>query len=228
MKRNLKNKLSFFLGKIMIASIAVMVIGSQTAFGAITTSLDIGDRGTEVTELQTFLATDVSIYPSGLVTGYFGQLTKAAVERFQSEQGIVSSGTPATTGYGRVGPMTRARINLLLSNDNQAQWDSSPSITTPLVQSTNSSATINWGTNEATLGQIYLSTSPLQFNEATGPRQQPFVSGALTNDDGGYQSNHSVTLQNLQSNTTYYYMVRGIDSAGNMSMVWPRTLRTTQ
>ena len=45
--------------------------------------------------------------------GYFGSLTETAVEAFQSATGIVSSGTPQTSGYGQVGPQTRAKIGAL-------------------------------------------------------------------------------------------------------------------
>lgn len=53
------------------------------------------------------------MYPEKLVTGYFGPLTLKAVQRFQTKYGIVSSGSPSTTGYGRVGPRTRAKLNEL-------------------------------------------------------------------------------------------------------------------
>lgn len=44
-------------------------------------------------------------------TGYFGALTLAAVQKLQLKHGIVTSGTPETTGFGRVGPKTRAYLN---------------------------------------------------------------------------------------------------------------------
>ena len=52
------------------------------------------------------------MYPEGLVTGYYGNLTKLAVGRFQIKYGIVTSTGDA--GYGNVGPKTRAKINSLL------------------------------------------------------------------------------------------------------------------
>ena len=52
----------------------------------------------EVSKLQQFLAQDKAIYPEGLVTGYFGTLTQQAVQRWQAKYGVVSSGTPVTTG----------------------------------------------------------------------------------------------------------------------------------
>lgn len=204
----------------------VSFLGIQSAHAAISTSLDFGDTGSEVTELQTYLATNSSIYPSGLVTGYFGPLTQAAVQRFQTAQGIVSSGNPESTGYGRVGPLTRARINALLGGGSPITWDATPVLTNPSVQVTNTTAVLAWTSNEQTEGQVYWSTSPLVFNEANGPRQQPYVSGTLALDAGGSQTNHTVTVSNLQANTVYYYLVRGVDSGGNMSMIWPSTFRT--
>jgi len=223
-----RSRLGLFSGVAGMAMFAVMFLGIQNASAAITSQLDVGDRGSEVTELQTYLATNASIYPSGLVTGYFGPLTQAGVQRFQTAQGIVSAGTPETTGYGRVGPRTMVRINELMSSGGQAYWDTSPSLSNPSVQYTNTTATFRWTTNEPTQGQVHWSNTPLQFNEATGPRQQPYVSGTLALDAGGLQTNHTVTVSNLQANTIYYYLVRGVDNVGNMSMVWPSSFRTNQ
>jgi peptidoglycan hydrolase-like protein with peptidoglycan-binding domain len=204
----------------------ILMLGIQSASAAITVSLDFGDTGSQVTELQTYLATNSTIYPSGLVTGYFGPLTQAAVQRFQNAQGIVSSGNPESTGYGRVGPLTMARINALLGGGSPITWDATPVLTNPTVQVTNTTVTIAWISNEQTQGQVYWSASPLVFYEANGPRQQPYVSGTLALDAGGSQTNHTVTVSNLQANTVYYYLVRGVDNGGNMSMIWPSTFRT--
>src|SRR3989338_5961637 len=223
-----RSRLGLFSGVAGMAMFAVMFLGIQNASAALTSQLDFGDSGSEVTELQTYLATNASIYPSGLITGYFGPLTQAGVQKFQAAQGIVSQGTPETTGYGRVGPQTMARINSLLGSGGQVSWDTSPSLSNTTVQYTNTSATFTWTTNEPTQGQVYWSNAPLQFNEATGPRQQPYVSRTLALDAGGLQTNHMVTVSNLQANTTYYYLVRAVDNIGNMSMVWPSSFRTNQ
>lgn len=213
----------------MATMFAVMFLGVQSASAAITSSLDFGSTGSQVTELQTYLATNPSIYPSGLITGYFGPLTQAAVQRFQTAQGIVSDGTPETTGYGRVGPQTMARINILTGyGGGQVSLDTSPTLSNPSVQYTRTTATFTWTTNEPTQGQVYWSNTPIQFDEATGPRQQPYVSGTLALDAGGLQTSHTVMVSNLQANTTYYYLVRGVDNVGNMSMVWPSSFHTNQ
>ncbi|PIR86259.1 hypothetical protein COU13_01975 [Candidatus Kaiserbacteria bacterium CG10_big_fil_rev_8_21_14_0_10_43_70] len=76
----------------------------------ITRGLSIGSEGADVTALQKYLASDPSIYPEAIISGYFGTLTQAAVGRWQASRGIVSSGTPDTTGYGSVGPRTREAL----------------------------------------------------------------------------------------------------------------------
>ncbi|MEK7107488.1 MAG: peptidoglycan-binding domain-containing protein [Patescibacteria group bacterium] len=73
-------------------------------------TLKRGSSGADVTRLQQFLARDKSIYPEGIVNGTYGPLTEKAVQRFQVKNGIVSSGTPDTTGYGAVGPRTAAAM----------------------------------------------------------------------------------------------------------------------
>ena len=88
--------------------------GATTAPGScptITAALGPGSTGPNVTVLQQFLAHFPELYPEGKVTGYYGDLTVAAVKRFQAKYNIASSGTPSTTGYGRVGPKTLEVIN---------------------------------------------------------------------------------------------------------------------
>lgn len=65
-----------------------------------------------VSDLQRFLSsTGDFTYPR--ITGYYGDATVAAVKRFQAREGIVSSGSPGTTGYGLAGPKTRERVREL-------------------------------------------------------------------------------------------------------------------
>lgn len=78
-------------------------------------TLKAGTSGDDVLRLQQFLARDVSVYPEGMTTGYYGSLTQTAVQRWQVKYNIVSSGTPESTGYGMVGPRTAAAIALLCS-----------------------------------------------------------------------------------------------------------------
>ena len=93
-----------------------------------TLSLGLTDAKTngEVSKLQQFLAQDKTIYPEGLVTGYFGSLTQKAMQRWQARNGIVSSGSPATTGYGVVGPKTRAKLQAITFSSSTAPLTPTP------------------------------------------------------------------------------------------------------
>ncbi|MDP3735412.1 MAG: peptidoglycan-binding domain-containing protein [bacterium] len=76
-----------------------------------TLGLGMRDAGTggEVSKLQKFLIKKGQL-EAGLATGYFGKLTQAAVRMWQGASGVVSSGSPATTGYGLIGPKSRALL----------------------------------------------------------------------------------------------------------------------
>jgi peptidoglycan hydrolase-like protein with peptidoglycan-binding domain len=76
----------------------------------ITKPLSKGSSGTWVIILQTLLATNATIFPEQAVTGYYGPATARAVGRFQIKYGIAKQGD---TGYGSVGPKTRAVLNTL-------------------------------------------------------------------------------------------------------------------
>jgi hypothetical protein len=87
--------------------------GLQTA--SLTRNLYKGLKGDDVKTLQTFLVNQKYLTADS-VTGFFGPLTEKAVQAFQKSQNIISSGTPLSTGYGNVGPMTRTKINPMLSS----------------------------------------------------------------------------------------------------------------
>lgn len=64
--------------------------------------LAFGNRSDDVRRLQEILKQDSSIYPEGIVSGYFGPATREAVRKFQKKYGIST--------VGRVGPATRAKL----------------------------------------------------------------------------------------------------------------------
>jgi len=210
--------------------LAVGFFGIQNAYAMITGELDLGDRGTEVTELQTYLATDSNLYPSGLVTGYYGQLTKAGIERFQTTEGIVSNGTPSTTGYGRVGPQTRTALNVKLSGVNQLGDVYAPIIRTVGATTGNTTASVNWTASESSFGKVYYSISPIRISnifDVTGVYSgEPIVTGTLAQYDNNPRVSHTVNISGLASNTTYNYIVVVYDAAKNVSITSPSTFRT--
>lgn len=74
-------------------------------------NLQVGSEGGDVTKLQTFLSKDKTVYPEGIVSGYFGKLTEDAVRRWQAAHNVVATGTAASTGFGMVGPQTRGEMD---------------------------------------------------------------------------------------------------------------------
>ncbi len=75
---------------------AAQAVVSSAASTSFTKDLTVGSSGAEVTALQNA----IGVTPA---TGYFGALTKAAVQKYQASKGI------SATGF--VGPLTRAALN---------------------------------------------------------------------------------------------------------------------
>jgi peptidoglycan hydrolase-like protein with peptidoglycan-binding domain len=126
---------SLLLAVPLVASATVAASSSPSAIAcpSLFRTLAVGSTGSDVENLQAFLAQSPSIYPQGIVTGYFGTLTEAAVERWQTAHGIVASGTPTTTGYGIVGPRTRIAIGLTCVSPDQGQTPPTAPTNSPLT-----------------------------------------------------------------------------------------------
>jgi len=88
------------------ATIALFFLALAVPSVASARTLSLGMSGSDVKALQQALV--VKGYMTGAATGYFGQVTLAAVKKFQCEQQIVCSGT----SYGLVGPRTQAALSL--------------------------------------------------------------------------------------------------------------------
>jgi hypothetical protein len=122
------------MGRQLFAMGLVVVFGfisfpASTNAAIFARPLSIGSKGADVSALQQFLK-DQTYFTYPTITGYFGLATQTAVKAFQSAHNIVSSGTPETTGYGRVGPLTRALLTQLSSTT-----------TTPIVSATSTTTT---------------------------------------------------------------------------------------
>jgi len=83
-----------------------------------TRNLKLGSKGEDVRYLQILLKyLDEEIYPEGLITGYFGPLTRKAVKRFQEKYSKeILEPLGLKQGTGVVGPKTREKLNFLLEN----------------------------------------------------------------------------------------------------------------
>lgn len=86
---------------------AVPILPAVVPNAVFSATLQTGMTSPDVVRLQTLLASRPDLYPQGTVSGYFGPLTLAAVEKFQVAYGIA---TPGASGYGVVGPKTRAKL----------------------------------------------------------------------------------------------------------------------
>ncbi len=177
--------------------------------------LQLGMSGSDVSDLQAFLAKDSSVYPQGLVTGYFGTLTQSAVSKFQSKNGLAV--------VGRVGPLTMSLINSQMSSGG-----GSASIIGPVsVNATSTGTTIMWNTSQNTSATLYYGTTPLPMTEAS-PGGVAIVGGSSLLVNSDFTSFHTANLTGLQPNMTYYYVIDVRDSSGNQHLTWPATFRTTQ
>src|SRR3989344_5472068 len=106
--KNTRNVMKMGLATVAFTALVfTLFFVTKHADAALTSNLSVGSTGSQVSELQAYLALDSSIYPEGIVSGTFGTLTEAAVKRFQAKYGI-----PAT---GFVGPLTRSKLNTLIS-----------------------------------------------------------------------------------------------------------------
>ena len=208
-----------FAAVIAAAAIIFMSVPFMARAEVLTRQLQIGMSGSDVTALQTFLAADPTLYPQGLVTGYFGSLTKAAVARFQTRNGI--------SAVGRVGPQTLPVLNAQMANSTGGTVSNGGAIlsNTNVSIGTNN-ATVSFNTNEAVRASVYYSASPLNVYETTN---DVVVSGAnVASTDSSMTNSKAITISGLQANTTYYYMVYTTDASGNVTVSSPTFFHTNQ
>jgi len=203
----------------VLSFITITAATSEKAFAAITSELDLGSTGSQVTQLQQFLATNPLIYPERLVTGYFGPLTKAAVQQMQISYNIY----PA----GRVGPITIDKINSVLATGYGLDTIA-PYISSVNLQTNRTSATVSLTTSENTRAQVYYDTVPLQVDESTRFFELAYISGNQASYTTNYMTSHTVNLQSLQPNTRYYYVARVVDPAGTATITSQYTFTTVQ
>lgn len=218
----------------LLAAFALPMVTNAATF--LTSTLRVGTRGTEVSALQQFLRSDPTVYPQGLVTGYFGALTKAAVQRFQATHGLSADGI--------VGPMTRAEINALGNltpgssagtvpgNTNLAPIMSAVALTVngTSTATTSNNATVNtsvlyWTTNELTRAKLYVSPNPIVVQEVTNDRTEPVISGTAFADPN-FSTTHSFPIVNLFQNTPYYFVAVSVDVDGNVTVSPAGTFRS--
>lgn len=174
-----------------------------------TQTLRQGMVNDDVTRLQQLLSTDPSIYPEGIVTGYFGQLTRKAVQQFQSKYSVVSSGDEGTTGYGLVGPKTRAKLQEVFgSTAIPAQSVAQPAETAQSVSPVFNTTLLRGMFSEAALQLQQLLNSDPDTQVATegpgSPSNETTFYGSLTeNAVQRFQVKHDIVSSGSPSTTGY-------------------------
>ncbi len=206
--------------------VSALILAPSLAFAAfspISSQLDFGESNGDVTKLQTFLAANPSIYPQGLVTGYYGSLTVNAVKAFQNFYGL--------SPVGRVGPLTIAKINELIANGSWGNGGGSvsgdatgPQFTSLTNTIAQTSATFTWSTNENATAKVFYNTSPVRMNEGDiNSVGFGATSGLTGGNDNQLRTTQTVTVAGLQPNTVYYYTLVSTDANGNVSVWNPNT-----
>lgn len=202
-----------------------------------------GMTGDDVKLLQEILATDPDIYPEGLITGYYGNLTKNAVKRFQKLAGLEQ--------VGNVGPQTLSKLNELLA----VGAGNSGHVPPGLLIAPGIRKKVNIEILKPLPGQILPPGIAKKLSgELPGEDTTPPVISAVTvsnrteisvkitwvtnenSDSKVYYDtvtplvvststpvvsstdlvlNHEITLSSLTPNTTYYFIVSSTDNKGN-------------
>jgi len=115
-------------------------VAASSASISFSRPLSRGAIGNDVRLLQQlFNAHGIVVAVSGVgspgrETVYFGLLTERAVQKFQAQYGIVSSGAPETTGYGRVGPKTLAKLQEVFGDAEATPAAATAPAETPLLE----------------------------------------------------------------------------------------------
>lgn len=104
------NKIEELKSELILVESGITPGESGASCISINQDLKKGMENAEVKRLQVFLAQDPGVYPENITSGYFGNLTELAVQRWQAKHGVVSYGSAYTTGFGLVGPQTRRAI----------------------------------------------------------------------------------------------------------------------
>lgn len=90
---------------------------------AFTRDLHRGQQSDEIRDLQEILKSDPSIYPEGLVTGYYGKLTESAIKKLQGRYGLPETGTLDDATRKIIYP-TNIEIKVVAPNGGEV-WDKS-------------------------------------------------------------------------------------------------------
>ncbi len=150
-----------------------------------TKNLTIGSSGTDVVNLQKVLEKEGYLaLPAGVQKGYFGNVTKEALRKFQKANNITSTGI--------FGPRTRSFYNSQVNAQVKSEMNTQALIVSPTIESSQSSQSNNQNIKSSstiTANQVPSlednSSSPL-------PRGKEVVTGGASIDTAKAPSPHAV------------------------------------
>ena len=203
MKNKTINSLS-----IIATAIALVAVPFAASAATVSRNLAVGMSGADVSSLQTFLSHDDLYYPDGVVTGYFGPLTKAAVVNFQTYNNLPKTGQIDAATL----PVLDAKMALDGNGGPKAIISGVGVVAIP------NSALIKFDTNEPAQGLVYFSTKPLAITEHWNSVD---VVANMVATDKDFHTSQGIVIKNLQPKTTYYYMVSATDKYNNVSVSMP-------
>lgn len=185
-------------------------------------SLQIGSESANVTSLQQFLRSNVNIYPAGLVTGFFGPLTAAAVTQYQLSYNIGVDGI--------AGPVTQNNVNNVIGVGKGIDL-SAPVISNLTALPSGRNVSFAFNSNKPVKTTVFYDTKPIilnnWYNSGAASLAIPGISGTESTDSS-FSLNKQFTLNNLSAGSLYYYTVTATDQSGNTSITWPSTFVTGQ
>ncbi len=126
--------------------------------------------------------------------------------------------TPSTTYYYRV--ESTKGTDTATSTEKTFTTDSLPDTAPPIISSTTATpssaqAVITWTTNEASTSNVRYATDPI----ITASSIESITNNTLV-------TNHQLTLTGLTASTTYHFIVKSIDGAGNTATSTDQTFST--
>lgn len=138
------------------ARVAELNVQLDPAQGIIHT-LQKKSSGNDVKLLQQFLKI-YGVYPDGLITGYFGSLTEAAVKKFQQREGISTVGVAGPKTRIRIKEISQEQVTAVATVTTSTETSFSPTITDAVLASSiadNGSATSATSTFASTTQNMY-------------------------------------------------------------------------
>jgi len=156
-------------------------VAASVSSGSLTVNLSLGQEHPQIATLQKILNSNGFVLTTegpgslGNETTRYGALTRNAVRRFQCAQKIVCAGDEYSSGYGFVGPRTRAAL-LALGSSAIAAPVSHPD---PVATTTTSQSHSHTSTNTQTSGTDGAEVARLQaqIDELTKKLKQMLTEG---------------------------------------------------